>query len=216
MAAYQNVGRSYGIELGEATIRARFREAIQRYSVYSFQRDRGVVEPLRTDEQSESLRWQAIVRFVLSPSSNQELPVFQCLWDHFGQPENWQLFDDVLPTLSFLRENGFRLGLASNFDQRLRPIVENLLGKFDLDLFISSEVGWVKPAESFYAEVTRQLDVPPNQILLIGDDWKNDVAAPRKFGWQTAYLRREGKPSDDDKFNANETLRNAVHELFLK
>ncbi len=150
--------------------------------------------------------------FALEPE--QKPPVFQALWDHFGQPKNWQRFDDVLPALSFLRKNGFRLGLASNFDRRLRPIVEDLLGEFELDLFISSEVGWVKPAESFYAEVTRQLNVPPNQILLIGDDWENDVAAPRKFGWQAAYLRREGKPGDGDKINAHQTLREAVHELF--
>lgn len=150
---------------------------------------------------------------MLSPTPEQERPVFRALWDHFGQPENWQLFGDVLPTLSFLREQGFRLGLASNFDRRLRPIVENLLGEYQLELFISSEVGWVKPAAAFYAEVTGQLDVSPNQILLIGDDWENDVSAPRKFGWQTLYLRRDGKPGDSDKSNAYDNLRHAVGDI---
>ncbi|OYP39217.1 HAD family hydrolase [Rhodopirellula sp. MGV] len=66
---------------------------------------------------------------------------------------------------------------------------------------------------SFYAEVTRRLDVSPSQILLIGDDWENDVAAPRKFGWQATYLRRDGKPGDSDKSNSYDSLRDAVVDI---
>ncbi|RCS46117.1 hypothetical protein DTL42_16680 [Bremerella cremea] len=195
--AYQDAGRLYGIELDESTIRARFREALGRYSVSSFQQMRGAVDPLRTDEPCESLRWQAIVEHVLQPSPTQKQAVFRKLWDHFSRPENWRLFDDVIPTLEQLGGSGYRLGLASNFDQRLRPIIQKYLGDFPLELFISSEIGWVKPAEAFYAEVTRRLEVPIDQIFLIGDDWENDVSAPQTFGWQTAYLCRDGKPRGD-------------------
>lgn len=203
----------HGIELDLDTIRARFREAICRYGVRSFQQSRGAADPYQTDEASEQARWQAIVQFVLQPSALQQTGLFHSLWDHFGDPDNWQLFDDVVPALSYLQQQGFRLGLASNFDGRLRPIVHALLRGFDLDLFISSEVGWVKPAEPFYAEVTRQLNVAPDQILLIGDDCENDVAAPRKFGWQAAYLCRFGKPDDLPMEPGFATLKEAVIAL---
>ena len=195
-SAYQAVGQLHGIELDQETIRARFGEAIRRYGVFAFQQARGQVDPYQTDETSERARWQAIVQFVLAPTPQQLPSLFKALWEHFGRAESWQLFEDVVPALTMIAEQGFRLGLASNFDQRLRPIANKLLGKFDLTLFISSEVGWVKPAESFYASITRQLKVSPDEIFLIGDDWENDIAAPRQCGWQAAFLNRSGKQND--------------------
>lgn len=211
--AYQNAGRLVGIELDESTIRTRFREAIACYSVSSFQQSRGVADVLRTDEESESLRWQAIVEHVLRPSPQLKKAVFQKLWDHFAQPENWLLFDDVIPALVQLRAKGYRLGVASNFDQRLRPILQKYLGDYPLKLFVSSEIGWVKPAESFYAEVTERLSVSTDQILLIGDDWENDVSAPLAFGWQAAYLCRDEKACQNASYPAFPTLLDVASML---
>lgn len=213
-ATYQEVGRLHGIELDQGSIRSRFHAAIKRFSVHAFQQSRNLADPFKTDEVSERLRWQAIVDYVLSPTPEQKCSVFESLWDHFARPENWRLFDDVLPTLNLLVERGFRLGLASNFDQRLRCIAELYFSDYPLELFVSSEVGWVKPAEQFYAEVTRRLGLSPNQILLIGDDWENDVKAPQKFGWQTVYLDRDGGPDGVGKSNGHNTLEDAVDRLF--
>ncbi|MEW4451510.1 HAD-IA family hydrolase [Bremerella sp. JC817] len=194
-SAYQAAGRLAGINLDETTIRHRFREAIRRYSVQSFQTERGQSEPARTNETTERLRWQAIVQHVLSPPADRFEEVFDCLWNHFGQPENWQPFDDVSPALAILQSAGFQLGIASNFDSRLRPIVERYLGSFDLQLFISSEVGWVKPAPAFYQTVQSQVGIPVDQLFLIGDDLENDVVAPKREGWQAAYLSRKQEAS---------------------
>ncbi|GAA4419661.1 HAD-IA family hydrolase [Bremerella cremea] len=194
-SAYQAAGRLAGINLDETTIRHRFREAINRYSVQSFQTERGQTQPLRTDEVTERLRWQAIVQHVLSPPADRFEEVFDRLWNHFGQPEHWQPFDDVFPALAILQSAGFQLGVASNFDSRLRPIVERYLGSFNLKLFISSEVGWVKPAAAFYHAAQKQIGIPVDQLLLIGDDLENDVVAPKREGWQAAYLSRKSEPS---------------------
>ena len=213
-SAYQAVGRLHGIELEQETIRARFREAIRRFGVRSFQQSRGIADPYRTDEASEHARWEAIVDFVLRPSPSQHSALFHSLWDHFGNPANWVLFDDVMPALNILEQQGVLLGLASNFDGRLRPITEQLLGDFDLTLFISSEVGWVKPDSSFYTEVTRQLDVETNRIMLIGDDWENDVAGPRACGWQAGYLNRNSRSGDSPAEVGFKDLKEAVTALF--
>ncbi|MBA2117579.1 HAD-IA family hydrolase [Bremerella alba] len=208
--AYLATAQSHGITLDRETIRRRFRQAISTYSVHAFQTKQGVDDPLRTTEETEVARWRAIVQFVLSPEPEKQNAVFQHLWDHFGQAQNWRIFEDVSPALSRLADAGFRLGLASNFDQRLRPIVECLLPTYDLSLFISSEVGWVKPATAFYERVTESLDCEPHEILLIGDDWKNDVQAPRVFGWQTLYLTRSQRPGEGDISNNYLTLSDAI------
>lgn len=213
-SAYQAAGRLHGIELDQDTIRSRFHEATLHFGVRSFQQSRGVVDPYRTNEASEHARWMTIVDFVLRPSPSQHPALFETLWDHFGNPANWVLFDDVMPALGTLTRQGFRLGLASNFDGRLRPIVEEHLDGFDLTPFISSEVGWAKPAESYYAEVTRQLNVASNQILLIGDDLENDVTGPRAFGWQAAYLKRSGRHGDSPSEVGFGDLKQVVTALF--
>jgi len=213
--AYQAVGLSHGLDLDRETIRRRFREAIAKYSVHAFQTLQGSDDPLRTSEASELARWRAIVSFVLSPQPTQQDEVFQQLWDHFGKAKNWCLYDDVRPALNRLADEGFRLGLASNFDGRLRSIVEKYLADFELQLFISSEVGWVKPAQSFYQRATDALECQPNDILLIGDDWKNDVEAPWQFGWQAMYLARSGRPDNDAISRGYSTLE-AVADALLE
>ncbi|QDU77119.1 dUMP phosphatase [Bremerella volcania] len=211
--AYLAAGRAHGMDLDRETIRQRFRQAIAKYSVHAYGTLQGSDDPLRTDEKTEVARWRAIVHFVLSPRPEQQDEVFQALWSHFGQADNWRLFEDVSPALSLLHSAGFTLGLASNFDQRLRPIVERHLAAFDLRLFVSSEVGWVKPATAFYERATDALGCQPQEILLIGDDWENDVQAPRDFGWQALYLTRSRKPDDGDISNSYHTLDAAVDAL---
>ncbi|MHC2070221.1 HAD family hydrolase [Bremerella sp. T1] len=189
-AAYQSAALSIGLGRDIDQLKTRFREAIRRYSVQAFQASRGQADPLQTDEAAERQRWLAIVSYVVDPPEHLQLDLFEKLWDHFADPQHWRVFPDVSPALSKLAAAGFRLGLASNFDERLRPIVAQHFPAFDLCLFISSEMGWVKPSHHFYESATTQLNVAPDEVLLIGDDWENDVESPKNFGWQTIFLNR--------------------------
>lgn len=214
--AYLAAAESNGLDRNRETIRQRFRQAISTFSVHAFQSQQGTDDPLRTNEASEIARWREIVNFVLSPPPEKQNAVFKQLWNHFGHADNWQLFEDVSPALSRLTDAGYLLGLASNFDQRLRPIVDRHLSSFDLKLFISSEVGWVKPAKAFYEHVTLALACEPHEILLIGDDWKNDVEGPQNFGWQALYLLRKQPPDDSDNPGKYATLDAAVDALLYR
>src|SRR5436853_531357 len=49
--------------------------------------------------------------------------LFSELYSHFAQAEAWRLFDDVLPTLDSLASHGLKLGVISNWDERLRPLL---------------------------------------------------------------------------------------------
>ena len=44
-------------------------------------------------------------------------------------------------------------------------------------LIISSEIGWRKPSSEFFARACQTLDLPPAQVLIVGDDWENDFVA---------------------------------------
>jgi putative hydrolase of the HAD superfamily len=144
-----------------------------------------------TDEALERERWLKIVASVFDDVADSAA-VFRSLWQHFAEPESWRLFDDAAHTLGELAEQGYRLAIASNFDRRLRAIVHaDVTLRRCERLFISSEIGYPKPDGRFFAEAQAQLGLPPGEILLVGDDWTNDILGARSAGWQAVWLCRK-------------------------
>jgi putative hydrolase of the HAD superfamily len=73
--------------------------------------------------------------------------------------------------------------------------------------FISSGVGFRKPSPQFFHAVQTQLGLPPGAILMVGDDYENDLVAARACGWQAVLVNRSGKPSPEYGVNAISDLR---------
>lgn len=146
--------------------------------------------------------WAALVRetlWGLSPSAENPA-FFTALYEHFAGPEPWRVFPDALPVLEALHRGGFRLAVVSNWDQRLRPLLQALkLAEFFEVLVISGEVGWHKPDPRLFAHAAGQLGLRPHQILHVGDSWTEDVVGARNAGWQAAWVvRDEPSPRDSE------------------
>jgi putative hydrolase of the HAD superfamily len=190
--AYADAGRRFGIALDEQTIRERFREALLAEDAI----DR-TVHRFKTDQSREQERWRRIVAAVFKDASDTE-PIFDLLWRHFASPQSWRVFDDVRPCRERLIDRATLVGIASNFDDRLNGIVNELepLRRCQ-HVFVSSQIGWRKPAVEFFRTNERSLGLRPDEILLVGDDWENDVVAGRDAGWQTVYLNRSGVNGGD-------------------
>jgi putative hydrolase of the HAD superfamily len=185
---YHAAGREYGSALAIAEIGWRFPAALstESWSEESRERPPG-------GEAAEVERWRRIVRQVLDDVASEHQPaLFDSLWNHFKEPQHWRLYPDVAPALVKLAAAGWRLGIASNFDARLRNIVAGLPALAVCErMFLSSEIGYSKPDPRFFTAAQRQLGVPGEQIKLVGDDWQNDIAAARAAGWQAEWLCRE-------------------------
>ena len=87
--AYREAGARFGQTLSAADAAERFREAFSRQEAVDRQRN-----GLRTSQQRERERWQAIVAEVF-PEAEDGGPLFAELWVHFGRAEHWRAFDDV-------------------------------------------------------------------------------------------------------------------------
>jgi FMN phosphatase YigB (HAD superfamily) len=59
-------------------------------------------------------------------------------------------------------------------------------------LFVSSQIGYPKPAPQFFRAVGAVLKLPSDQILLVGDDPTNDLLGATSCGWQATLLCRQG------------------------
>src|SRR5262249_55716885 len=136
---YAQVGRRHGSQRNQSTIVARFHKAFEREEEI----DRAA--QWRTSEAREVERWRAIVATVLDDVKDAE-SCFGELFAHFSRPEAWRANPDAAATLRVLSRRGYRLGIASNFDHRLRRVLAGHPGLGLAEhIVVSSEVGWRKP-----------------------------------------------------------------------
>jgi putative hydrolase of the HAD superfamily len=135
---------------------------------------------------------------------------FSELYREFERAETWHIFDDVLPALQFLRSRGLKLGIISNWDERLRPLLHELkLAPFFQTIVVSCEVGQCKPSPATFHRASELLTSPPNSILHIGDSSLLDVNAAISAGFQALLLAR-GPVVIPGQLNS----LNHLHEMF--
>jgi putative hydrolase of the HAD superfamily len=130
--------------------------------------------------------WHALVDLVLdqaAPSLNEmdRDNFFEIAYEHFAEPGVWELYPEVPKVLEKLQPR-FQLAVISNFDGRLRFILEHLgISKFFAHIFVSSEIGADKPDPEIYRRALKFIDLNPNEVLHVGDeserDWKAAAAA---------------------------------------
>ncbi|MEO6809592.1 MAG: HAD-IA family hydrolase [Isosphaeraceae bacterium] len=184
---YAEAARRQGVELDRATVKARFAD---HFGAVEEDDLRGL---LVTDESTERRRWRRIVSQVLPEVADRDR-AFEELWDYFGRPAAWGLFDDVAPSMALLHAQGWPVRIASNFDGRLRGVLAGLppLAPWAESAVISSEVGFRKPHPAFFQEACARLGLPPERVLFVGDDVENDYRGPLREGLRAALVDREG------------------------
>lgn len=102
------------------------------------------------------------------------------------------LFPEVGETLGAVRARGLKIGIASNLAAPYAAPVKRVL-PFTVDAYgWSFEIGFVKPHPAHYRWVCRQLQVAPEEALMIGDTLEADFHGARACGLQAAYLARDG------------------------
>ena len=179
--AYLSAARRFGADRGlsSSQVEVRFHAAYARQE--TLDRESGWV----TDEARERRRWQDIVAEVFGdPPQGPQL--FDTLWDHFARAKNWALIDAAGDKLAAARNAGLIVGVASNFDARLRRILADfprINQNVRENVFLSSEIGWRKPSPNFFRAIEAALRLSPAELLLVGDDEVNDCQAARAAGW---------------------------------
>jgi putative hydrolase of the HAD superfamily len=103
----------------------------------------------------------------------------------------WRIFEDVAPTLAGLREQGIRLAVVSNWDERLHPMLERLGLAEHFELVMSSHAaGITKPAVEIFQRTAAQLQVNPNAVMHVGDSEREDIQGARAAGFAAAKIDR--------------------------
>ena len=128
---------------------------------------------------------------------------FPELYEHFAQPGAWRIFEDVLPTLDLLASRGLKLGVISNWDERLRPLLGHLKLQTYFDpIIISAELGFSKPSRVIFEAASEKLGLLPGAILHVGDSPPNDAEAARAAGFRALLLDRTAQDSGTECINS--------------
>ncbi|WIM95747.1 HAD family hydrolase [Actinoplanes oblitus] len=109
-----------------------------------------------------------------------------------GQPESFgenDLYADVRPALSSLRESGFWIGIAGNQTVRAGGILRSLELPCDM-LATSDDWGVSKPDPKFFKAVAEEAPCEPAEILYVGDRLDNDIRPAAAAGFKTGLIRR--------------------------
>jgi putative hydrolase of the HAD superfamily len=139
--------------------------------------------------------WRELVDIVLdqvAPSLSEfdRDNFFEIAYEHFAESGVWELYPQVPGVLEQLQLR-FQLAVISNFDGRLRFILEHLgISKFFAHIFISSEIGADKPDPEIFRRALKLIDLKSNEVLHVGDDPQRDWEAASAAGLSIFRLDR--------------------------
>jgi putative hydrolase of the HAD superfamily len=115
---------------------------------------------------------------------------FEIAYEHFAEAGVWQLYPEVPEVLEQLRPR-FQLAVVSNFDARLRLILQHLgISNYFSYIFISSELGADKPDPEIFRRLINVMHLDANDVLHVGDDPERDWKAAAAAGLSVFRLDR--------------------------
>lgn len=122
-------------------------------------------------------------------------------------------YPETKEVLARLRHRGFRIAVASNLARPYAAPIEKELGSL-LDVFCYSfDVGAIKPDPRFYEALCRQLQLEPNQILMVGDTWRCDYEGATAAGLKAIHLDRRNTGDTEHSVVSIADLRSVLSAL---
>jgi len=184
---YAYVGREVGLDLDAQELESAFHAAWKQMP------QRPAIDGPR--ENDDKGWWRELVGHVfhhVAPwlSELDRDNFFEVAYEHFAEAGVWQLYPEVPEVLEQLRPR-FQLAVVSNFDARLRFILQHLgVSKYFSYIFISSELGADKPDPEIFRRAVDVMHLDANEVLHVGDDPERDWKAAEEAGLLVFQLDR--------------------------
>lgn len=188
---YAAIARQFGVEVSVAALNQAFFQSFRAAEPPAF----GVIEP--TELQAREFAWWLAIATNTFKQADvfHQFPdfseFFAALYAYFATDAPWVVYADVKPALERWQRMGIPLGVLSNFDSRLYPVLQALdLASFFTSITISTEVGAAKPDPKIFAIALQKHDCLPNDAWHIGDSFQEDYQAAKAVGMRGIWLRR--------------------------
>ena len=193
---YAAVAREFGVQSDPEAIDAAFPRA--------FRAAGRMVFPHPDAEEVASLEkgfWKDVVRLIFAEIGLPEQfegalfdRYFERLFDHFATAAGWSVYPDVVPALDRLRRHGVIVGLITNFDHRVFPLIDALdLTRFVDSITIPALAGAAKPEAAIFEYALARHGLRASEAVQIGDSIRDDVEGARAAGLRGVLIDRKGR-----------------------
>jgi len=184
-----------GPELGpEGYVRAGERHGLTLDAArYEAARDDALVElEHHPDFDYDETIWFAFTERIVRGMGGTDPASYECAVEitrGWERHDNFELYEDVVPTLAELRRAGLKIGLVSNSARDVHAFAVH--HGLDIDAGITSfHHGKTKPHASIFRAVLDLLEVAPDDAAMVGDTVEDDIEGARAVGMRAVLLDR--------------------------
>ena len=132
--------------------------------------------------------------FKITPRNNflDELTVIY--WDAVKKKS--ELYTDALPTIAYLKEKKYALGMVTDNDgvkelkaERIKKL--KLKKWFDSVVVAGEDVKQTKPDKTPFFLIAKKLNLKPHQCLFVGNNLSLDILGAKKTGMTAVLIKRD-------------------------
>jgi len=125
-------------------------------------------------------------------------------------PHKLSVYPDTVPTLEWLGENGYSLGVVTSGPayQRLKLKLAGLEEYFDV-VVTRDDVNAIKPEPKIFLYALEELGTEPSRAIMVGDSLSQDVYGAKNVGMTAVWINRDG----DNGYNMADYEIRSLHEL---
>jgi putative hydrolase of the HAD superfamily len=208
-AQYAAVAARFGVTAPATALDAAFPAAFRAAPPMAFPGVAASAVPAR-----EYSVWHGLVRQVFADAGLLDAfgagrfdAYFDAVYHHFESPAVWAEYPDVFPALQALAGRGVELGVITNFDSRVLPLLaaRGLARRFG-SITLSSRVGAVKPDPAIFAAALAAHRAVPAEAVHVGDSPGEDAAGARAAGLAALLIDRAGR-------HAGASLPHGIHRI---
>lgn len=190
---YARLAHDLGASLSPQALAAGFREGFPAMPPMAFP---GLDEAARL--RAERAWWHDLVARVVRQAGGVASfdEYFDTLFAYFASGAAWRAYPEAHEALRSARRRGLRVGVVSNFDSRLPPILRELGFESLLDTVITSTgCGAAKPDVRIFRHALETLGTAADTALHVGDSLDSDYHGASAAGMRAVHLHRDDSPA---------------------
>lgn len=176
-----------------ATLRALAPEMRKSFKIKSGVSDSEIGDKwVYADDRFIYIGWKYIYEYLVESGIFEEPPSFDdyrsFVYKYFARVA--VAFPCAAPMLDSLHTAGYKTGLITNgghFLQYRKLELLSLTDKLD-EIIVSGDVGTDKPDRDIFMLMCDKLSLPPDEMVYIGDNPKDDIYGAKKAGYKTIWM----------------------------
>jgi HAD superfamily hydrolase (TIGR01662 family) len=124
------------------------------------------------------------------------------------------LYEDVLPLLVDLKQQGKMIGIITNADLRVSQIIHGLINKDILDTVVTSEEARSeKPQPQIFNTALNKLSLKASESIYVGDQYQSDIVGANGVGMKAILVDRFDALQDGKDYIRVKSLQEVLQHI---